>query len=148
MKTVLSKINLTAIALFLLVFSSFASCKKDDDDKNNNSSNLRQAIVGEWEVTSFTIDGVEVIGTVILASKMEFEAYSGSNGDFEWSLNYGDGSSETQFGGYEVDQEDKEVELKSADGEVLKLKVDIESDDLELSGNLDGERAVIKADRD
>lgn len=146
MKTVLSKISLTAIALLLLVLSGFTSCKKDDD-KDNNAS-LRAAIVGEWEVTSFTFDGVEVMGTVILASKMEFEAYTGSNGDFEWSINYGDGSSENQSGDYEVDEEDKEVELQSNDGEIFKLEADVDGDKLELSGNLDGERVVIKADRD
>lgn len=146
MKTVLSKINLTALALLLLVLPGFTSCDKDDDKENN--SNLRVAIVGEWEITSFTIDGVEVMGTIILASKMEFETYSGSNGDFEWGINYGDGSSETQFGDYEVDEEDKEVELQSNDGENFKLDIDIDGDDLELSGILDGERIVIKADRD
>jgi hypothetical protein len=147
MKTILSKVNLTAIALFLLILPGLTSCKKDDNDKNGNS-NLREAIVGEWEITSFTLDGVEVMGTIILASKMEFEAYSGSNGDFEWRINYGDGSSETQSGDYEVDEEDKEVELQSNDGETFKLDLDIDGDELELSGNLDGERIVIKADRD
>lgn len=146
MKTILSKINLTALALSLLILSGFTSCKKDDDKDNN--SDLRTAIVGDWEITSFTLDGVEVMGTVVLASKMEFETYSGSNGDFEWSINYGDGSSELQSGDYEVDEEDKEVELQSNDGEILKLDVDIDGDELELSGNLDGERVVIKADRD
>ena len=145
MKTVFSKINLTALALFQLVAPGFTSCDKDDDNKETD---LRVAIVGDWEVTSFTIDGVEVVGTVVLASKMEFEAYTGSNGDFEWLINYGDGSSENQSGDYEVDQEDKEVELQSSDGEILKLDVDIDGDDLELSGNLDGERVVIKAERD
>lgn len=145
MKTVLSKINLAAFALLLLVASGFTSCKKDKDDDKDN---LRGAVVGEWEVTSFTIDGVEVMGTIILASKMEFEAYSGSNGDFEWSINYGDGSSETQSGDYEVDEEDQEIELQSGDGETIKLEAEVDGDELELSGNLDGERVVIKADRD
>jgi hypothetical protein len=145
MKTVFSKINLTALALFLLVAPGFTSCDKDDD---KNTTNLRTAIVGDWEVKSFTLDGVEVMGTVVLASKMEFEAYTGSNGDFEWSINYGDGSSENQSGDYEVDEEDKEVELQSNDGEILKLDLDIDGDDLEISGNLDGERVVIKAERD
>jgi hypothetical protein len=145
MKTVFSKINLTAIALFLLVAPGFTSCEKDGD---KNETNLRTAIIGDWEVKSFTIDGVEVVGTVVLASKMEFEAYTGSNGDFEWSINYGDGSSENQSGDYEVDEEDKEVELQSNDGEILKLDLDINGDELEISGNLDGERVVIKAERD
>lgn len=146
MKTVLSKINLTALSLLLLVLPGFTSCDKDDD--KDNTPNLRVAIVGDWEITSFTLDGVEVIGTVISASKMEFEAYSGSNGDFEWNITYGDGSSDNQSGDYEVDEEDKEVEFQSADGEILKLQVDVDGDRLELSGNLDGDRVVIKADRD
>ena len=146
MKTLLSKINLATLALLLLVLAGFSSCKKDDDDKNN--SNLRAAIVGEWDVTSFTFDGVEVIGTVIISSKMEFEAYTGSNGDFEWNINYGDGSSENQIGDYEVDEEDNEVELQSANGSIFKLEAEVDGDELELSGILDGERVVIKADRD
>lgn len=147
MKIFLSKINLAALALLLLVLANFSSCKKDDDTQNN-SSNLRQAIVGEWEVRSFTIDGAEVLGTVILASKMEFEVNSGSNSDFAWRLNYSDNSNETQIGDYEVAQEGKEVELKSNDGDILKLDVAIDGDDLRLSGSLDDERIVIKADRD
>lgn len=148
MKTVLSKINLTALALLLLVSPSFTSCKKDKDSDDTPKSELRAAIVGEWEVTSFTLDGVEFMNTIIIASKMEFETYSGSNGDFEWSINYSDGSSETQIGDYEVDEEDQEVELQSNDGEIFKLKAEVDGGELELSGNLDGQRVVIKADRD
>lgn len=147
MKTILSKINLATLALLLLVLAGFSSCKKDDDDKND-TSNLRQAIVGEWDVTSFTFDGVEVVGTVITSSKMEFEAYTGSNGDFEWNINYGDGSSENQIGDYEVDEEDNEVELQSANGSIFKLEAEIKGDKLELSGILDGERVVVEAERD
>ncbi|GAB4489947.1 MAG: hypothetical protein OHK0019_08210 [Saprospiraceae bacterium] len=147
MKTLLSKINLATLALLLLVLAGFSSCKKDDDDKNDNG-NLREAIVGEWEVTSFTFDGVEVLGTVITYSKMEFETYTGSNGDFEWNILYGDGSSENQIGDYEVDEEDNEVELQSANGSIFKLEAEIKGDKLELSGILDGERVVVEAERD
>ncbi len=148
MKTLLSKINLATLALLLLVLAGFTSCKKDDDDDKNGNSNLRQAIVGEWEVTSFTFDGVEVMGTVITYSKMEFESYTGSNGDFEWNIVYGDGSSENQIGDYEVDEEDNEVELQSANGSIFKLEAEVNGDELELSGILDGERVVVKAERD
>ena len=145
MKTVFSKINLTALALFLLVAPGFTSCDKDDDNKETD---LRVAIVGDWEVTSFTIDGVEVVGTIVLASKMEFEAYSGSNGDFEWVVNYADGTSETASGDYTLDEEDAEVELENNDGERIKFDVEIDGDDMELSGILDGERYELKAERD
>lgn len=55
-----------------------------------------------------------------------------------------------KIGDYEVAQEGKEVELKSSNGDNLKLDVDIDGGDLRLSGSLDdsGLAVVIKADRD
>lgn len=144
MNTVLSNINLAAPALLLVILACFSSCKKDYDNKNSLSS-LGESITGKWELSSFTIDGLETMGTVILASKIKFETCGDG---FEWRLIYRDSSSETQTGNYEEDYEDKEVELQSSNGEVLKLIVDFGSDGLKLSGMLDGERIVIKADRD
>lgn len=146
MKNVFSKVNLAASALLLVVLAGFSSCKKDYDNKNNLSS-LGESIAGKWELSSFTIDGVEIMGAVISASKMEFEAWNGSNSGFEWSLIYSDGSGETQTGNYEEDYEAKEVEIKSRDGAVLKLDIDFNGDGLNLSGHLDDERILIKADR-
>lgn len=142
MNTVLSNINLAAPALLLVILACFSSCKKENDHKTGK---LGESITGKWELSSFTIDGLETMGTVILASKIKFETCGDG---FEWSLNYGDGSSETQTGNYEEDYEDEQVELKSSNGEVLKLKIDFDAAGLNLSGNLDGERIVIKADRD
>ena len=144
MNTVLSNINLAAPALLLVILACFSSCKKDYDNKNSLSS-LGESITGKWELSSFTIDGLETMGTVILASKIKFETCGDG---FEWRLIYRDSSSETQTGNYEEDYEDKEVELQSSNGDVLKLIVDFGSDGLKLSGMLDGERIVIKADRD
>lgn len=133
------RFNLPIFATLLFALLSFTACKKDK---------LRKDLVGDWEVKSFTIDGVEAKGSVITSSKMEFEAYSGDNGDFEWSISYTDGSSETQTGDYTVDQEDEEITFEDNDGERIKLDFDLSNDDLELSGILDGQRVVIKAERD
>lgn len=147
MNTVLSKINLAAPALLLLiVLAGLGSCKKDDN--KDNHTYFGEAIAGTWELSSFTIDGVETMGAVIFSSKIKFETHDGFKGDFEWSLNYGKGSGETQTGNYQEDFEDKKVELKSRNGDLLKLDVAIDGDDLELSGMLDGERIVVKAGRD
>ena len=78
--TILMTFCLTAAMLF----SSCEIFKKDDL--------LREDIVGEWDITSFTIDGVEAKGSVIKNSKMEFEKYSGNSGDFEWTITYADGT--------------------------------------------------------
>lgn len=133
------------LSMLLLVLPAITSCDKcKDDDKPT----LKEQLVGEWEIKSFTIDGVEVKGPVITASKMEFEKYSGNNGDFEWSINYVDGTSEDQTGDYTVDEEDKEIELENDEGERLKFDFDLDNNDLELSGTIDGERYVMKAKRD
>ncbi len=142
MKNVFSKTNISAFLLLLLLLPAFTSCKKD------KKPTLRGEIVGEWELKSFTVDGVELKGSIVLASKMEFEAYSGSNGDFEWSITYADGTSENASGDYTLDEEDAEVELENNDGERIKFDVEIKGDDLELSGILDGERYELKAERD
>lgn len=146
MKNAISKTNLLAFSLLLLMLPSLVSCEKDKPEQPVPT--LKEKLVGDWEIKSFTIDGVEVKGTFILASKMEFETYTGSNGDFEWSINYTDGTNDTQSGDYEVDEEDKEITLENNEGERLKFDVDLDGDDLELSGTLDGERYVLQAERD
>lgn len=141
MKSNLLKFAFLPLAAFTLMFA-LSSCKKD------KKPTLRESIVGEWEIKSFTIDGVETKGTVVKASKMEFEKYTGNNGDFEWSISYTDGSTDIESGDYEMDEEDGEIEFKSADGNTLQLEFDLDGDELELEGIIDGERVVIKADRD
>ncbi|MBK6993451.1 MAG: hypothetical protein IPH31_00475 [Lewinellaceae bacterium] len=147
MKTAFSKFNFVALALLFLTLTAMTSCDKcKDDDKPTPT--VKEQLVGEWEIKSFTIDGVEVKGAIVTASKMEFEAYSGDNGDFEWDIFFVDGSSERQSGDYEVDEEDQEIELENERGDRLKFDFELDGDDLELSGTLDGERYVLKAERD
>lgn len=144
MKRNLSKISLAAMALLFFAAFSLSSCKKDKD----NDPKPTQAIVGNWDVNSFTIDGVEIKGTIVVSSKIKFEAYTGPNGDFEWTIVYSDGTSEVASGDYTVDEVDHEVKLENDNGETIKFDYDIDGNDLELSGNLDGERYILKADRD
>ncbi len=146
MKNAISKSNLWAFGLLLLLLPGFTSCKKEKPEPPVPT--LRERLVGDWEIKSFTIDGVEVKGSIVLASKMEFEAYTGSNGAFEWFISYADGTSETQSGDYEVDEADKEIELEDNEGDRVKLDFDLDGDDLELSGISDGQHIVMKAERD
>lgn len=141
MKSNLVKFAFLPLVAFTLIFT-LSNCKKD------KKPTLRETLVGEWEIKSFTIDGVETKGSVVKASKMEFEKYTGNNGDFEWTISYMDGSTDIEAGDYEVDEEDGEIEFQSADGNTIKLEFDINGDELELEGIIDAERVVIKADRD
>lgn len=144
MKHNLSKISLAAMALLFLATFSLSSCKKDKD----TTPSPTQAIVGTWKISSFTIDGVEIKGTIVASSKITFDAYTGANGDFEWTILYTDGTSEIATGDYTVDEADREVKLENDNGETIKFDYDLDGNDLELSGILDGERYVLKADRD
>lgn len=144
MKTFFSALSTKTLALLLLVLPAMTSCDKCKDDRTT----LKDELVGEWQIESFTIDGVEAKGSVITSSKLEFEAYSGSNGDFEWFIHYFDGSSELQVGDYEIDETDQEITLEDNEGDRIKFDFDLEGNDLELSGILDGERYLLKAERD
>lgn len=141
MKSNLVKFAFLPLVAFSLAFT-FSNCKKD------KKPTLRESLVGEWEIKSFTIDGVETKGSVVRSSKMEFEKYTGTNGDFEWSISYMDGSTDIESGDYQVDEEDGEIEFKSADGNTLQLEFDLDGEELELEGIIDAERVVIKAERD
>ena len=142
MKNVFSKTSLSAILLAMIILPAFTSCKKD------KKPTLRDEIVGEWKIKSFTVDGVELKDVVILSSKMEFESYTGSNGDFEWAINYTDGTSEIASGDYTIDVEDAEVNLENDNGDHIKFDVEINGDKMELTGVLEGERYELEADRD
>ena len=142
MKTIFGKIRFAAFVMAAVVMVGMTSCKKDKEPTQ------KELIIGEWEVKSFTIDGVEVKGTIVTTSKVEFEAYTGNNGDFEWLIVFGDGSTELTSGDYEVDEEDREVELQNNDGETITFEFDVENDELELDGIIEGERYLIKAERD
>lgn len=141
MKNKISSINLLAFSLLFILLPGIIACKKD------KLPTFRESIVGTWTIKSFTIDGVEIKGTVVKSSKMEFEKYSGSNGDFEWNIFYTDGTADIQTGDYELDEIDKEIKLENEEGDRLKFDFELEDNDLELSGILDGERYVLKAKR-
>lgn len=141
MKTLVSKSRLFALLMLSIAIVGMTSCKKD------KKPTFKEEVVGDWEVKSFTEDGVELMSTIVTSFTMEYEAYSGNNGDFEWVINYADGSSERITGDYEVDVEDKEIKLIKNDG-TTTLDIDVDNDDIEIEGIIDGFRYVIKADRD
>jgi len=146
MKNAILNSKFLAFALCLSILPSLTSCKKDKVEAPKPT--VREQLVSDWEIKSFTIDGVEVKGSIVNSSKMEFEAYTGTDGDFKWTINFADGTTETETGDYTVDVEDKEIDLVNEAGEHLQFDFDLDGDDLELSGTLDGERYILKAERD
>jgi hypothetical protein len=128
------------LTLLLLTFSLIGiSCEKDD---------LQDHIVGEWEVKSFKVDGTELKGSIISRSVLEFDEYDKKKGDFDWSISYVDGDSDHESGYYEVDVEDETLVLKSDDGENLEFDLEIEEDELEFWGIVNGQNFNIKAKKE
>ena len=143
MKNKISKPTLLALSLLLLTFAGLVSCKKDKHEPT-----LRAQLAGEWEIKSFTVDGLEMMGFVLNSSNLEFEAITGSEGDYEWSFDYTDGSSFDASGVYEVDEEDEELVFDSNSGYEAKYDIDLDGDELELSGIVDSSRYELRAERE
>lgn len=135
--------NFGAATFMLLSFTILGtSCewfRKDD---------LQDHIVGEWNITSFRVDGQELKGSVITKSVMEFDEYEKSKGDFDWTISYADGTSDFESGYYEIDLDDETLTIKSNDGESLEFDLEIEDDELEFSGLVDGQNFQVKAEKE
>ncbi len=141
MKTFVAKSRLFTLLLLSIAIAGLSSCKKDKEPT------LKDEVTGDWEVKSFTEDGVELMEVIVDNFTMEYEEYSGSNGDFDWQINYIDGTSERVTGDYEVDVEDKEIKLIKNDG-TTTMELDVDGNEMVIEGIIDGARYVIKAKRD
>lgn len=137
MKTLVSKSRILAILFLSIAAIGLSNCKKD------KLPTLKEEVVGTWEVKSFTEDGVELMGSIVSSFSMEYDQYSGSNGDFFWQINYSDGSSERLTGDYSVDLEDRQIKLIKNDG-TITMDLDASGDRIEMEGIIDGFRYVVK----
>ena len=116
------------------------ACDDDDVDPNEDVNNKIQ---GDWEVESYTIDGVEQIQFTISRWDMEFTKQGPADGETEWDIVGGNGATSGGEFDYDIENAGTEIDI---DG--LEFDVDVDGDDLELSGNINGERWVIEAERD
>ena len=128
------------LLLLILGSLSFATGCDEDEDPNVTTNNRLQ---GDWEVSSFTVDGVEQIITGSVFD-MEFEREDPDNGEFEWNF----GPSGIFRGEYEIESNGEEIEFEFDAGGRFDMEVDIDGDDLELDGTVDNERWVIEAEKD
>lgn len=142
MQSVFSKISPITFLFALLVLPLFTSCKKDKDKPS-----VAKSLVGEWEVEAFLLDGVDYKGNVVTESELEFKAEKNGSAEFKWFIAYSDGDSETIRGKYEVDEDDEVIELKPTGGIRLELEYDLDGNELELTGILDGQDFEMVAEK-
>lgn len=129
------------VTIFLLsAFVLFgSSCKK------NRTLN---ALQGDWEVTSYTEDGEELINSFISSFTMEYEEYGESAGDFQWTFIEVGGGTTVINGEYICNDDATELDLEFDGGGDVEFDFEVDGDELTMEGNVDGFFYVIRADRD
>lgn len=132
--------TLTTVAL-LAVLAVGQACSKDEDPREATNNRLN----GDWEVTSLTINGTEVVPTTISSFEMEFNKEDAYDGNTEWTLiSANSGQTQKIKGDYEVQSEGREIDF---DGDDLDVEFR-DGDRLELDGVINGQGWKIKAKRD
>lgn len=140
MKTLLS------FTVFGLALTLFSGCTLFDKDFK-----IARNLEGNWEVTSFTADGVETMQVGIASFTMEFEEYDRGNdeGDFTFRFIYTNGGTDILTGEYLVDEDGTNLELSYPSGEEEDWDLDLEKDDLEISTiSSGGVLLIARAERD
>lgn len=144
------KTNFLKSGLLTLVVSAFAmfaltSCDKDDDAKPQTI--IKNQIVGTWDISSFKVDTSEYMGVIVDSSFIKFEAFTGTEGNFQHSILYMDGEQENLSGKYQVDEKKKEVKM-IATGETKTVKISFPANNkMEWAGEDAGHDVKVKAVR-
>ncbi|MEN0050442.1 MAG: hypothetical protein AAF806_25480, partial [Bacteroidota bacterium] len=122
----------------LLLGILFAACEKPDPNAETND-----LLQGDWEVESWTLDGVEQMGSNVNTFDIEFKAETDTGGETEWSFIDVLGQAGKIEAEYNVENEGKEIDVEGDD-----LTVTFSGNVLKLSGNIDGNRWEIEAEKD
>lgn len=126
-----------AVAFLILA----PGCKKD------KKKSLVDQIVATWDATSFTIDGVESIPTIISSMSLRFDKQIGGEGDTKWTTIYNPVlglPTEISNGRYTINEARKEITLKQG-SETTTLSFNIDGVTLTIEGTMDGAAIRIKA---
>ena len=121
------------------------ACDDDDVDPNEDIKNRLQ---GDWEVESYTLDGVEIIGAGVARYDIEFEKTDPFEGDFDQEIILSNGGTAPGRGEYEVRDNGSELRFEYDGGGRDDYNIDLDGDDLTLTANIDGVNEIIRAERD
>lgn len=113
------------------------SCDNSSPDPNEEMNNKIQ---GEWDVDSFTQDGVEAVGYFYTSFEMEFKAESSVEGETEWTRIKADGTIVKEKTGYKISNDGQTIKIDDSNLNIL-----FRGNILVLSGNIDGFRVEIEA---
>lgn len=144
MKTYFEKHNVMMLFVAIMTAFTLTSCDKNEDDLTQ----VKEEIVGTWEVTSYKVGGDEYIGFAIESAALTFNAYTGDEGIFGQEVAFFDEDVLTIMGAYSVNEAKDEVKM-NYDGDLITAKVRINENGQKLrwDGSQDGFPLVIHADR-
>lgn len=144
MQSQIIKTTIKTIIAMLFISLAVSSCKKDDDTK---PLTLKEKLAGKWELTSFNVGGSEYFGLIMDHATFQFDSYTGTEGNFKQTIHYTDGENDETSGTYSVVESTKKLKMIS-EGEVIEVTFNIiQSNQLEMTGEKDGEVILIKATR-
>ncbi len=126
----------------LLLFG-FSACKKDNDTKPKT---LKEQLVGKWNITSFKLGDNEYIGTLVDSASIQYDSFTGTQGNFKQNVVFSDNTEVTTSGKYTVNESTKEVKMLTIDDEIT-AKITVNGDKFDWLGEQDGETLIIKANR-
>ena len=129
--------------LMAVVALSFTACNEDE----TVSPPLKDKLVGTWDVTSYKLSGDEYMGFIFESASLQFDAYTGEEGQFIQEVTFPDEESTAISGDYTFLEEDDKVVMEY-DGDLIFARITITDEDhLEWNGVQDGFPLVMIATR-
>jgi len=102
------KLIIMRYALFIFIMASMTIIACGEKPKDG----LGYDIQGEWKMLTFQYNGEEVLFLPDDVFKMNFKHYNGEEGDTQWwYYSTGIGGTDTSFGRYRIDAEEKVLTL-------------------------------------
>jgi hypothetical protein len=145
-------------ALFFCTMIFLAvSCKDKDDETTPVVVTLAEQINGDWDVTSWTNDGTELMRSDNCTDfTMDYDFKSDDGGDFSWAMRFANQPDYTRQGTYTLDEDDQVLKMtyteNGANGQQFIRAYDIEfignGDKIEISTVINDKSVIIKAKRD
>ena len=115
----------------------------------SSCSSPEKCLKGDWNATSFSVNGQETLKKLLTSFTMKFEALDGDAGAFTFKTVSIRGVQSTETGEYSiVDDGETQIELIFSTGEKTLLRMDCDSGELNMEGTLDGAGVVISAQKE
>jgi hypothetical protein len=121
MKTMSFKNRIYTMLMFALVIISLPACENDDV---TTPFTLKEELIGTWDITSYKLNGEEYIPSLVKSATIQFNPFTGLQGQFTQEVTFSDEESLTLTGDYEVDEEEKEVRMEY-EGDVITAEIEI-----------------------